>query len=61
METATAVTAAPDALPCQLCEWHIVHSKFKLQKNIPRPHGILQKLPKFMARDERETMRVGGQ
>lgn len=65
METATAVTAAQDALPCQLCEWHVhskrQHSKFKLKKNIPRPHGILQKLPKFMARDERETMRVGGQ
>lgn len=22
METATAVTAARDARPCQLCEWH---------------------------------------
>lgn len=46
METATAVTAAPDALPCQLCEWHLhskqPHSKFKLKNKPPHPPAILQ-------------------
>lgn len=46
METATAVTAAPDALPCQLCEWHVhskqQHSKFKPKNKAPRSPTSLQ-------------------